>query len=345
MRFPEAVLLAVALMPAPSSPALATPAAVPVIPAPTSVEARVCVLIDPGPFSPDEEPSAGNLSPMSLGQPLPGHSLPGAEAPLRIVVGPDGKEHASGVNMRGVSPIPVHLSESPSPESAGSHRGHVDLRNRFPPVRDQGAVGSCVGFGFAALADYLTGSRKAAWSPLALWSLGREHEGTFPANVGIAMQDAADIMDLQGSFPEVILPYPEGIQRRDPKFGFTLGRAASAAQYRSYGRRTASPVVALPSADRIVPTLDAGLPVVIAIFEPRQFDYPAPGGFVDTDGPNVPTENAHCVVVVGYDDASERLIVRNSWGRAWGDQGYCYMSYDFIEQGYIFQAFTLESHS
>jgi C1A family cysteine protease len=33
------------------------------------------------------------------------------------------------------------------------------------------------------------------------------------------------------------------------------------------------------------------------------------------------------VLAVGYDDANKRLIVRNSWGKGWGDEGYFYMPY------------------
>ena len=39
----------------------------------------------------------------------------------------------------------------------------------------------------------------------------------------------------------------------------------------------------------------------------------------------------HAVVAVGYDDDRKRVIVLNSWGREWGDDGYFYMPYDFIE--------------
>jgi C1A family cysteine protease len=46
----------------------------------------------------------------------------------------------------------------------------------------------------------------------------------------------------------------------------------------------------------------------------------------------MPTGNAiggHAVVAVGYDDAKEMLIVRNSWGSSFGDKGYFYMPYKF----------------
>ena len=38
----------------------------------------------------------------------------------------------------------------------------------------------------------------------------------------------------------------------------------------------------------------------------------------------------HAVVAVGYDDAQQRFIVRNSWGAGWGTGGYCTMPYLYL---------------
>ena len=35
----------------------------------------------------------------------------------------------------------------------------------------------------------------------------------------------------------------------------------------------------------------------------------------------------HAILAVGYDDAKQALIVRNSWSDKWGDHGYFYMPY------------------
>jgi C1A family cysteine protease len=36
------------------------------------------------------------------------------------------------------------------------------------------------------------------------------------------------------------------------------------------------------------------------------------------------------VLAVGYDDAAQRFIVRNSWGKGWGLQGYFTMPYAYL---------------
>jgi len=36
------------------------------------------------------------------------------------------------------------------------------------------------------------------------------------------------------------------------------------------------------------------------------------------------------VCAVGYDDKAKRVLVRNSWGPAWGQKGYFTMPYDYV---------------
>ncbi len=38
----------------------------------------------------------------------------------------------------------------------------------------------------------------------------------------------------------------------------------------------------------------------------------------------------HAVLAVGYDDASKRFIVRNSWGTGWGLAGYFTIPYAYL---------------
>lgn len=47
----------------------------------------------------------------------------------------------------------------------------------------------------------------------------------------------------------------------------------------------------------------------------------------------------HAACAVGYDDSKEVFMVRNSWSRKWGDEGYFYMPYKFITHPRLAQDF------
>lgn len=46
------------------------------------------------------------------------------------------------------------------------------------------------------------------------------------------------------------------------------------------------------------------------------------------ESPEQPLQGGHAVAVVGYDDRAGALLLRNSWGADWGDQGHAWLPYD-----------------
>ena len=38
----------------------------------------------------------------------------------------------------------------------------------------------------------------------------------------------------------------------------------------------------------------------------------------------------HAMMMVGYDDSARLFWIRNSWGNAWGQAGYCQIPYDYL---------------
>jgi C1A family cysteine protease len=39
----------------------------------------------------------------------------------------------------------------------------------------------------------------------------------------------------------------------------------------------------------------------------------------------------HAVMAIGYNEAKERFIIRNSWGSGWGLKGYFTMPYKYLD--------------
>ena len=73
--------------------------------------------------------------------------------------------------------------------------------------------------------------------------------------------------------------------------------------------------------------LASGLPIAIGftVFQSFESDQVTSTGIVPMPGHHEKQVGDHCVVLVGYDDSQSAFIVRNSWGTAWGLQGYCMM--------------------
>lgn len=69
----------------------------------------------------------------------------------------------------------------------------------------------------------------------------------------------------------------------------------------------------------------------IDVYESFMTDAVAKTGIVpmpDTDNEQV--EGGHEILFVGFDDEREVMIFANSWGTAWGDQGFGYLPYKYI---------------
>jgi len=51
--------------------------------------------------------------------------------------------------------------------------------------------------------------------------------------------------------------------------------------------------------------------------------------------------DGHALVAVGYDDQKEALLVRNSWGEAWGSKGYAWLPYKYVRDGQAIEWWSL----
>lgn len=68
--------------------------------------------------------------------------------------------------------------------------------------------------------------------------------------------------------------------------------------------------------------------------------YNAPKGFVPLPKANEKKLGAHCVMVAGYSDEKQVISFANSWGEKWGDEGYGYLPYSYLEK-YIIECWAV----
>jgi len=74
----------------------------------------------------------------------------------------------------------------------------------------------------------------------------------------------------------------------------------------------------------------SGFPVVIGMMVDEGF-LRLRGNYIYS-GPSGNNKGGHAMVVVGYDDTRQAFKVLNSWGTAWGDNGYGWISYGAFKQ-------------
>jgi len=80
--------------------------------------------------------------------------------------------------------------------------------------------------------------------------------------------------------------------------------------------------------------LSKELPVVFGMMVPKSFYLVGADGVMAMPVDDEPRLGGHALLVVGYDDEKQHFIVRNSWGKEFGDGGYCYMPYEFFASKY-----------
>jgi C1A family cysteine protease len=205
----------------------------------------------------------------------------------------------------------------------------VDLRASCSPVEDQGDIGACAGHAVVGALEFLEiketryGDGLGDLSRLMAYYSGRELEGTVEDDAGCQIRDVVKAAAKVGVCAETLWPYDVtrfAVKPSDDAY-------ADAAQHRitTYHR-----IVGLDAARAC---LAEGFPFIFGFIVYNSFDSDevARTGIQPMPQANERELGGHAVLAVGYDDAAQQLIVRNSWGEGWGLKGYFRMPYGYIE--------------
>ena len=82
--------------------------------------------------------------------------------------------------------------------------------------------------------------------------------------------------------------------------------------------------------DAIKNSLAQGIPVLMAMTVHEDFFNVSGNWKKNSWSITGKVEGGHEVLVIGYDDASKRLLVENSWGKNWGDGGFFGFPYEYL---------------
>ncbi len=214
----------------------------------------------------------------------------------------------------------------------------VDLRANCPPVLNQGGIGTCTAHAIGAAFSFeqrLQNKRAITPSRLFIYYNERVLTGQTGLNCVVRLRDAIKALAKVGVCPEHMWRYSEHerkLKQKPPKRAF---HAAKGRKVLAYHR------IPIGSHDREVflkhlkHCLADGYPFVFGFIMYKSFEKNPKGtwrsGVMPIPKPgSEKSVGGHAVMAVGYDDRTQTMLVRNSWGPDWGLDGHFRMPYKVI---------------
>lgn len=213
------------------------------------------------------------------------------------------------------------------PELIGALPASADLTSACPPVYDQSQLGSCTANAIAGALEFdqMKQNLSPVFVPSRLFIYYNERviEGTVNTDSGAQLRDGMKSVGTQGVCSEDMWPYNIANFQEQP----TNDCYQSALQHKAilYRRVTRD-------LSQMKGCLASGYPFVFGftVYESFESDQVAQTGHAPIPQPGEKPLGGHAVLAVGYDDANQWFIARNSWGTGWGMQGYFTLPYAYL---------------
>jgi C1A family cysteine protease len=265
---------------------------------------------------------------------------------LKALGQPPVKEMLAAVGVGG-APSRRSTSSSGGAKSSAA-KASVDLRSWCSPVENQGSIGSCTAHAGVGMVEYFERrafGRHIEASRLFLYKATRNllH---WSGDTGAFLRSTMQAMTLFGVPPEEYWPYVEADYEKEPSaFCYSFAQSYQALTYYRLDPPGTRPDSLLGT---IRSFLSSGLPLMFGftVFSSISQASGSNGGEIPFPERGDKMTGGHAVMVVGYDDKRKvqnaapgasattgALLIRNSWGPDWGDQGYGWLPYAYVERG------------
>jgi C1A family cysteine protease len=227
-----------------------------------------------------------------------------------------------------------NIEEVPLKEDYAAHtpkEKSIDLRENFTEIKNQGELGSCTAHAVTSVFEYILKQNKQEISDLSeafVYYNARLKAGDTNKDEGSRYDYAIESMTELGICSEELMPYSENDFTTPPSEDAIIDAAT---------RKVKKALNVKLTLNDIKSALEDGYPVAIST---KLYDSFGQGliGIISMPMPEEleSTENEenkhrhHAMVICGYDDDKKLFVVRNSWGKTFGDKGYCYMPYMYF---------------
>ena len=238
-----------------------------------------------------------------------------------------------------------------------SESGPVDLRQWFSPVENQGNIGSCTAHAGIGIVEYFekrASGRHSEGSRLFLYKTTRNLMQV-TGDAGGWLRSTMGAIVLCGIPAEKYWPYiTTGFDKEPDAFVYSLANNYKAVKYFCHDP-AGSKIPFTKVLTSVKQYLEAGIPSMFGFWGFPSFDKSDTKGGIPYPASGEKAEWGHAVVAAGYDDSVKirnltndqettgALLIRNSWGKEWGDKGYGWLPYEYILNGLALDFWSLIS--
>jgi len=224
---------------------------------------------------------------------------------------------------------------------ANEIKSSVDLRGYLSnSIENQGRIGSCVANAITTAIEYLA-SRKTKkevdMSRLFLYYIARKITDSDELGEGCNIYTALKNAQSLGVCMEKTWPYLiDNTDLSPPSFAYLEAEKFKIESFQNIKAEL----------NNMLSCLSEGYPFVFGIRLFESFNSNNNGVIpVPKKGELASSEHAgHAMICVGYNKEKEYFIVRNSWGSEWGDQGYCFIPFEYMtNNNMVFDLFIIKS--
>jgi C1A family cysteine protease len=223
----------------------------------------------------------------------------------------------------------------------------IDLREWCSPVEDQGQIGSCTAHAGVGIVEYYerkSFKRHLDASRLFLYKVTRNLM-KMKGDTGAYLRTTMGAMVLFGVPPETHWPYNDEEDKFDkepPAFCYAF---AQNYQTLKYFRHDPPGAKAEEILKKLKDYLASGHPAMFGFTVYNSIEQADTSGKIPFPSQKEKIEGGHAVAAVGYDDkmviqnkygkikTTGALLIRNSWGKGWGEKGYGYLPYEYVSKG------------